>query len=56
MNKLDKEFFIETMANIMTIEDILMAGYNLTCEDVNKIKNVKRADIERQLKEQSFRI
>lgn len=48
---LNKEYFIETMAHIMTIEDILMARYNINFEEFNKQKNINKKDIEEQLKE-----
>lgn len=48
---LNKEYFLETMAHIMTIEDILMARYNINFEEFNEQKNINRKDIEKQLKE-----
>lgn len=46
---LNREYFIETMAHIMTIEDILMARYNISFEKFNKQKNINKKDIEKQL-------
>lgn len=50
MNRnLNREYFVETMAHIMTIEDILMARYNISSEEINKTKNANRREIEKQL-------
>ena len=39
MNRnLNREYFVETMAHIMTIENILMARYNISSEEINKKK------------------
>lgn len=52
MNRnLNREYFVETMAHIMTIEDILMARYNISFEKFNKQKNINKKDIEKQLEE-----
>lgn len=48
---LNREYFVETMAHIMTIEDILMARYNISSEEINKAKNINRKEIEKQLEE-----
>ena len=46
---LNREYFVETMAHIMTIEDILMARYNISPEEFNKQKNINKENIEEQL-------
>ena len=46
---LNREYFLETMAHIMTIEDILMARYNISSEEINKAKDTNRREIEKQL-------
>lgn len=48
---LNREYFLETMAHIMTIEDILIARYNINFEEFNEQKKINREDIEKQLKE-----
>ena len=48
---LNREYFVETMAHIMTIEDILMARYNISFEEINKAKNINRKEIKKQLEE-----
>ena len=48
---LNREYFLETMAHIMTIEDILIARYNIDLEEINRQKNIIRENIEKQLKE-----
>lgn len=48
---LNREYFLETMAHIMTIEDILMARYNIDAEEINRQKNINREEIEKQLRE-----
>lgn len=48
---LNIECFLETMAHIMTIEDILIARYNIDIEEINRRKNINRGNIEKQLKE-----
>lgn len=52
MNRnLNREYFVETMAHIMTIEDILMARYNISFEEFNEQKTINKKDIEKQLEE-----
>ncbi len=46
---LNREYFLETMAHIMTIEDILMARYNISNEEINNAKNANRRELEKQL-------
>lgn len=46
---LNREYFLETMAHIMTIEDILMARYNISDEEINNAKNANRRELEKQL-------
>jgi len=48
---LNREYFVEMMAHIMTIEDILMARYNISSEEINKAKNINRKEIKKQLEE-----
>ena len=45
----NREYFVEMMAHIMTIEDILMARYNISSEEINKAKNTNRREIKKQL-------
>lgn len=46
---LNREYFFEMMAHIMTIEDILMARYNISSEEIDKAKNTNRREIKKQL-------
>lgn len=48
---LNREYFVETMAHIMTIENILMARYNISSEEFNEQKTINKKDIEKQLEE-----
>lgn len=45
-----KEMFIEMMAHIMTIEDLLLARYNISNEEFNEEKSKNKESIREQLK------
>ena len=42
--------FIEMMAHIMTIEELLLARYNISNEEFNKEKSENKESIREQLK------
>lgn len=42
--------FIEMMAHIMTIEDLLLARYNISNEEFNEEKSKNKESIREQLK------
>ena len=42
--------FIEMMAHIMTIEDLLLARYNIYNEEFNEAKSKNKESIREQLK------
>ena len=47
---MEKEMFIEMMAHIMTIEDLLLARYNISNEEFNEEKSKNKESIKEQLK------
>lgn len=45
MNRFNKECLLEIIAHLLTIEDILMARYNITSEEINKQIKANRENI-----------
>ena len=47
---MEEEMFIEIMAHIMTIEQILMGKYNISDKTINEQNNENKESIREQLK------
>ena len=47
---MEKEIFIEILAHIMTIEQILLARYNISDETINEQNKANKESIREQLK------
>lgn len=47
---MEKETFIEILAHIMTIEQILMARYNMSDKTINEQNKANKESIREQLK------
>lgn len=47
---MEKEMFIEIMTHISTIEQILMANYNISDKAINEVLKINKESIREQLK------